>query len=321
MISKENNKCLITGGAGFVGSHLTDKLIELGYFVTIVDDLSTGQLQNINKDAIFINNNRQTQKEKNAIIVEQIKNNHFKYIFHLAANASVPFTIKEPLASNDNNVNLTLEVLQAIAKYQNHLFHKLIFASSSAIYGNSNTIPTNENVIPNLISPYALQKYAGEQYCELYRHLYGIPSVSLRFFNIFGPRQNGNGPYANVISSWLHRLKNKQSIRLDGSGFQKRDFLYVKDAVSLIIKIAFDIDICGVYNVGTSKNYSILEVLSIFEKHFENIKIDMAPAREGDPMETCADITKLKKDLNIDENFFNIFEKSLDETILIEKGI
>ena len=320
-------KCLVTGGAGFIGSHLTDKLIEMGFDVTVVDDLSTGNIKNVNPRAKFVSNTvkyclvgdsadnivRVPSVTNNNIIIEMIRSKKYNYIFHLAATASVPLTIKHPISSNENNIDLTLRMLNATKKDQPQ-FKKFIFASSSAVYGNpKNETGMSETDAVDPMSPYALQKYTAEQYCELYRKLYNVPTVSLRFFNVYGPRQNGSGPYANVISSWATKLVNNEKICMHGDGTQQRDFIHVNDVVDLIIQAAMEDEISGVYNIGTGQTQSILDILHMFEKHFENIQLDNQPARLGDPIKTVADTTKLFNKFG--QKHFKNFATSLSQTI------
>lgn len=310
-MKNENPKTLIIGNAGFIASHLTDKLISNGWSVIGVDDLSTGNIKNVNKKVKFICNTSNNLESKINVITEYIENIQFDYIFHLAASASVPFCTKNPLYSNKNNVDLTLRILDACKNQKN--LKKFVFASSSAVYGDSKSFPTSEEDEINPLSPYALQKYTSETYCNLYKTLYYVPTLSFRLFNVFGPKQYGQGPYANVISSWASKLVQNQSIRLDGSGTQSRDFVYVNDVVDLMIKGALNDNITGTYNLGTSKSHTVLEVLNIFKNHFNNIQIDMQPSRVGDPHMTMADITKLQKDFG--EYKFSDFKESLDSTI------
>ena len=304
------NKCLITGGAGFIGSHLVDRLLKMNFDVTVIDDLSTGKVENVNKKAKFICNAATNLDTKNNIINDYIENMKFDFIFHLAANASVPYTVEYPLLSNKTNIVLTLEMLEAAKRSK---VKKFVFASSSAIYGNPKSLPTSEEEPVNLLSPYALQKYTSEQYCEQFRKLYGLSTVSLRFFNVYGPRQNGSGPYANVISSWATKLINNEEIRLVGTGSQKRDFIYVDDVVDILVQSALSKDIVGIYNVGTGNCYTIKEVLDIFKKNFTNIIVNLGPARLGDPEATKADTTKLFQIFG--ERKFCNFTDSLTKTI------
>jgi UDP-glucose 4-epimerase len=312
-MKKETTNVLITGGAGFIGSHLVDKLIEVfgdNVSITVIDDLRTGDLKNLQKSLKKIN-----------LIINNIHNadniyfNQYDVIYHLAADARVPYCSNYPLESNFNNVIITLELLEFCRLSQKNL-KRFVFASSSAIYGNvdSNCFPTNELVPPNPLSNYALQKLTAETYCELYRKNFGLPTVSLRFFNVFGERQNGSGPYSNIISSWATKAVKNHPVRLDGTGEQSRDFIYVKDVVNALYLSGFgEKKAEGIYNIGSGESHSVNEIKEIFTRHFPNLKIENSPPRLGDVEKTLSDSSKFIKLFN--EFKLTNFYESLNKTI------
>ena len=274
-------KCLVTGGCGFIGSHLVDLLLKEGFHVVAVDDLSTGKINNLQGNNPFSNPNLECRRTDFAdfTFLQEIRRGTFDWVFHLAAMASVPYSVEHPVDTNNNNVSKTLALLEAcrVGKVK-----KFVFSSSSAVYGDSKKVPTPESEPRNPESPYALQKAMVEDYCKLYSKLYGFQSICLRYFNVFGPRQAGSGPYANVISSWcVNGIRNKR-IRLDGDGSAQRDFVYVGDVARANLLAAKSEIEFGCYNVGSGNPYSIKHILGIFLREFGDIDIDRAPQRLGD---------------------------------------
>lgn len=278
--------CLVTGGAGFIGSCIADLLISNGHSVVILDNLSTGQLLNINNKAKFY------ECDLNLESQEQI-NSYFQdidYVFHCAALPNVQFSVEYPKESNDANVNSTIKVL--VACLQNSI-KKIIYSGSCSAYGNANTLPTSEDERIAPISPYALQKYIGEQYCELYNRMYNLQYVIFRYFNVYGERMTSKGAYVSVISHFLKAFKNDQFLKITNNGEQKRDFVYVKDVATANI-LAMTNEKCNnqVFNIGNGKNYSINTLASLFNK----------PIQYGEtriePHETLANIDKAKNILS-----------------------
>ena len=273
-------KVIVTGGAGFIGSTLVDKLIKEGVEVIILDDLSTGKKENINSKAKFI---------KCDISVEKPMFFGVDTIFHLAAKTAVQESIENPSMYNIVNVVGTLNMLEMAKKCG---IKKFIFSSSSSVYGNTTT-PTKETNPLNPLSPYALNKLIGEQYCKIYSTLYNIDTVCLRYFNAYGDRMNNDGGYKLVLPIFKEKLLNKKSLTINNDGNQKRDFINVLDICEANI-------MCGkyggnfggeVYNVGQGKNYTINEIADMFggEKEYGNKVIE--------PFETLADISKINKKL------------------------
>ena len=232
----------ITGGAGFIGSNLADELA-IDNEVIIIDDLSTGKMKNIvgmtnNKDVTFI---------KGSILDLNLLKKNFHgvdCVFHLAAIPSVPRSIKDPLSTNEVNVTGTLNVL--IAASGNNV-KKVIFSSSSSVYGNSTILPKVEDMTLNPSSPYALTKVIGEHYCRIFHQIYQLPTICLRYFNVYGPRQDSRSEYAAVIPRFIDRILKNQPPIVNGDGKQTRDFTFIKDAIQANVIAAnsnlFNVDI------------------------------------------------------------------------------
>ena len=278
-------KTIVTGGAGFIGSHLVDKLIEQGVEVTILDNLSTGKKQNINPKAEFIDCDIFKDTYGDLIFLL----NGADTVFHLAAKTTVQESIEKPSLYNNINVVGTLNLLEAAAAMK---VKRFIFSSSSSVYGNAK-VPTSEDHPLNPISPYALNKLIGEQYCKLYSEIYNIDTVCLRYFNVYGDRMNNEG-YKLVFPIFKEQILNNKPLTINNNGEQRRDFIHVDDVVRANILVAkhsnnFNGDI---YNVGNGKNYSINEIADMFggEKQYGNQVIE--------PFETLAETAKIDLDLN-----------------------
>ena len=316
-MKSKNLNVLITGGAGFIGSHLVDKLLEVfgdNVSITVVDDLRTGDLKNL-KDVAgkikMVNSDIESAK----VFSDSNPNHQYDVIYHLAADASVPYCSDCPISSNENNVSNTVRLLYKAQTQKN--LKRFVFASSSAIYGDVDgyDLPTDECVRPNPLSNYALQKLAAETYCELYRKNFGLPTVSLRFFNVFGERQKGSGPYSNVISGWATKAIKNSPVRLDGTGAQHRDFVYVKDIANALYLSAFgQVKAEGIYNIGSGECHSINEIKEIFQQHFSDLKIENAPARLGDVLVTLSNNNKFS--LLFPEFKITEFKSAVDKTIM-----
>lgn len=290
---------LVTGGYGFIGSHVVDEFVKNNYNVTVVDNMSTGKLYNLcNIDNVKVN---LVQDEFDSMrILSMVRDGKFDYIMHLAANASVPFSVERPVETNNNNVTKTLLLLEAcrVGKIK-----KFVFSSSSSVYGNNVVFPTTEDSKKNPISPYALQKSIIEEYCKLYYELYGLKSVCLRYFNVFGPRQAGSGPYANVISSWCEKAIKHNEIRVDGEGKAFRDFVHVHDVAKANLLAANSDILFGCYNIGSGQTIRISEILKYFLQVFSKVKIINSPQRQGDPERTQAEMTLTKQHLGFSPSF------------------
>ncbi len=257
---------LITGGAGFIGSNTAEYYYNLGHNVYVLDNLSTGKRENIDfiREENFFNLDIRDYEE----IKRLIKEYKFEVIIHLAAVVSVVDTVENPIISNEVNINATLKLLELNRKYNNNI-QKIIFASSAAVYGNDPNLPKNldSKICPE--SPYAIQKYAGELYLKNYTKLYGLPTVGLRFFNVYGPKQNPASQYSGVISILKEKIENNSKFIIFGDGLQTRDFVYVKDVVKAINIVTENIKSNGnIYNVGSGKSISLIKMLRMFERHY-----------------------------------------------------
>ena len=278
-------KAIVTGGAGFIGSHLVDELIKQGVEVTILDNLSTGKKENINPKAEFIECDIFKDTYGDLIFLL----NGADTVFHLAAKTTVQESIEKPSLYNNINVVGTLNLLEAAAAMK---VKRFIFSSSSSVYGNAK-VPTSEDHPLNPISPYALNKLIGEQYCKLYSEIYNIDTVCLRYFNVYGDRMNNEG-YKLVFPIFKEQILNNKPLTINNNGEQRRDFIHVNDVVRANILVAkhsnnFNGDI---YNVGNGKNYSINEIADMFggKKQYGNQVIE--------PFETLAETAKIDLDLN-----------------------
>jgi len=287
---------LVTGGAGFIGSHLTQELVQRGYQVTVLDNLSTGKMENIAelpvKEAVDSSSAGKITFVQGSITDLQLLQKLFKgmdFVFHQAAIASVPRSIEEPLAVHEANITGTLNVLLA-ARDTN--VSKVVFASSSAIYGDTLTLPEVEDMAPNPLSPYAMSKLAGEYYCRVFRQVYGLPTVSLRYFNVYGPRQDPNSQYAAVIPFFVKKISAGESPIIFGDGEQSRDFTFVKDVAEANI-LAAESAATGIYNIGSGERITINRLTGLLIELFgANVTPVHREPRQGDAKHTLADISR-----------------------------
>ncbi|MBU1165005.1 SDR family oxidoreductase [Patescibacteria group bacterium] len=275
------SKCLVTGGAGFIGSNLTDALIQQGDEVTIIDNLSTGNKENINPKATFV--------EADITNLEQIKP-HFEgveFVFHLAALPRVQLSIEEPIETHNANINGTLNVLVAAKDAK---VKRFMYTASSSAYGDAEIMPTKEDQLPMPMSPYGLHKYVGEHYARLFSMLYGMESVSLRYFNVYGPRMAFSGAYCTVIAVFLQQKKQGKELTITGDGTQTRDFTYVSDVVNanILASKSKKVGKGEVMNIGAGDNHSVNEVA----EKINSPSINIPPRIE--PHDTLADISKAK---------------------------
>ena len=282
-------KIIVTGGAGFIGSHIADRLVADGYEVHIVDNLSAGKKENINSKAIFHNVDIRDYDKLLPVFKDA------KYVFHEAAFPQVQYSIENPVETNEINVRGTLNVLEAsrINKVK-----RVIFASSSAVYGNQEVLPITENMQTNPLSPYGAQKYIGEVYMKLYSEIYGIETVSLRYFNVYGLRQSSSGAYASVIAKFIDFKKNSKAMTITGDGEQTRSFVHVSDVVKANIN-AMRSDNVGkgeVVNIGTNEMHSVNQIAKLLGGKFVYIdpRIEIRA--------TLADIKKAKELLDWEPN-------------------
>ncbi|MBP3791604.1 MAG: NAD-dependent epimerase/dehydratase family protein [Methanobrevibacter sp.] len=301
-----NKKILITGGLGFIGSHIANELMANNE-VIIVDNLSTGNIKNLN------NYNSENCK----IIEEDICNANFDdltrdvdYIFHLAAMVSVPMSVENPIECDRINVNATVRLLDSAARND---VKKIIFSSSSAVYGENNNMPLKETepFMPN--SPYAASKASGELYLQSFYENYGLNYTALRYFNVFGPKQDKNSPYAAVIPNFISALLEGKQPVIYGDGEQTRDFVYVGDIARANIEAAKS-DFNGVVNVASGEKLTINRLYEIVKATLgSDIDPKYLPERLGDIKHSVADVTNLEK-INIEISSDN-FENQLIETV------
>jgi len=280
-------KAIVTGGAGFIGSNLVDELINQNIQVSIIDDLSTGHKENLNPKATFYNVDiSKADPLRLQTIMEEAD-----IVFHLAALARVQPSIEDPIPFNEVNINGTLNILWAAHKAG---VKRVVYSASSSAYGETNILPTSETAPTNPLSPYGLQKYVGEQYCKMFSEVYGLDTVSLRYFNVYGEKMNFGGAYKTVIAVFIQQLQEGKKLTITNDGEQRRDFTYVGDVVNANILAAthpkrLDGD---VFNVGNGDNYSVNEVADMFggEKVYGEKRIE--------PFETLADNAKIDLDLD-----------------------
>ena len=306
---------LVTGAAGFIASHLIEELLKDKDNIIIgIDNFYSGTKENIE----FI---EPINKNENFIFEEAdirdfdamdriLKINKIEQIYHLAAIVSVQESIKNPIISHDVNVKGTLNILEASRRNN---VKKIVFSSSAAVYGDEPILPKNEYSITKPISPYGCEKLVCEEYMKLYSDLYGLETVILRYFNVYGERQSSSSDYSGVISIFDNKFKNNEIPTIHGNGEQYRDFVYVKDIVYVNIKAMNTNNISGeVFCVGTAKKISINNLLYFMNKKYnKSFNAQYIKAREGDILESICDNSKIKNVLEIKS--FKKFEKGVME--------
>jgi len=280
-------RTLVTGGAGFIGSHLVDELIEDGHEVVVIDNLSTGKKENINPKAEFHNIDICDMHVKGLCHMFE----GVDVVFHTAAKARVQPSIDNPIDFNNVNVGGTLNMLQACVDYG---VNRFVFSSSSSVYGDTEEIPTSEFSKTNPISPYALQKLIGEQYCKLFTDLYDLETVCLRYFNVYGDRMSLDGAYKLVIPIFVGQRLEGKPMTIRGDGKQRRDFTYVGDVVDANIRVGFyEHPIWAkVYNVGNGDNRSVNQIADMIGGD----RVNVEPVVE--PRETLAANINIKNQMN-----------------------
>ncbi|MFV0982673.1 NAD-dependent epimerase/dehydratase family protein [Latilactobacillus sakei] len=287
------SKVLITGGAGFIGSTLADRLIENGDQVVVVDDLSMGDIENLpqSMNVTFYNESI----TKHAFMTNLLITNNFDYIYLLAAVASVADSIERPIETHEVNQNANLNILETIRK-EKLTPKKIVFSSSAAVYGNGPELPKKETSSIDPMSPYAIDKFATERFMVDYGKLYGLPTVCTRFFNVYGPKQNPQSPYSGVLSIVSDCLVRDDVFTLFGDGSQTRDYVYIDDVVDALLILATTSDVkWDVYNVATGQSISLIDVIKAYEcASNKKLKVAKKEARLGDVQSSLADITKLR---------------------------
>lgn len=275
-------KAVVTGGAGFVGSHVVDALIKEGFAVSVIDDLSGGKRENVHRDATLHVVDVRDSKAIAPIIAGS------EFVFHLAALPRVQYSIDYPEETNSVNVGGTLAVLKAA---KDAGVKRVIYAASSSAYGNQETLPLSEDVPPQPLSPYALQKYVGELYCRVFSDVYDLSTVSVRFFNVYGPRLDPEGAYALVIGKFLKQKKEGTPLTITGDGEQTRDFTHVRDIVRGMIRAAKSEKVGKgeIINLGRGQETSVNALAELIGGGVTHID----PRLE--PRHTRADITRAKE--------------------------
>jgi nucleoside-diphosphate-sugar epimerase len=296
---------LVTGGAGFIGSHLAEELVWRGHQVTVVDNLSTGSRRNIEPieaRLTFVEGDLTDP----AVCRRMVRG--IDYVLHQAAIPSVPRSIQDPIASHRANVDATLNLLMASAEAG---IRRLVFAGSSSVYGDAVHLPKREDMPPRPLSPYALQKLVAEQYCQLFTALYGLETVTIRYFNVFGPRQNPGSPYSGVISLFASALLDGRRPVIYGDGGQTRDFTYVANVVDAVLRACDADGVSGlVLNVATGSRISLNGLLATMNRLLGTaIEPRYDNPRAGDIRDSEADISRARARLGY------------EPTVLLEDGL
>jgi UDP-glucose 4-epimerase len=284
---------LVTGGAGFIGSHLVDALLLRGDRVRVLDNFSTGDPANLDGVAGRVD---VIEGDITDLDTVQQAMKGVEVVFHQAALASVPRSVANPLATHRACVDGTLHVLVAA---RDAGVRRVVYAASSSAYGNSARLPKTETDPTAPLSPYAVAKLAGEQYCAAFSEVYGLETVRLRYFNVYGPRQTPDSPYAAVIPLFIQAIREGRSPRVHGDGQQSRDFTYVADVVQANLKAAEAVGASGrVYNVAGGKRVSLLNLLHLLGELMETeVRPEFVPSRPGDVKHSQADIDRAMSDL------------------------
>lgn len=302
----KNKNVLITGGAGFIGSHIVDELINNNN-ITILDNLTTGSINNIPT----------TDNENLNIIKEDIRNTNLDdltcdidYIFHLAAMGSVPLSVDKPVECFDINLNATIKLLKCAVDND---VEKIVFSSSSSVYGQNRNMPLKETERPMPTSPYASSKASCELYLKSFYDSYGLKYTSLRYFNVFGPRQDKNSQYAAVIPNFIGAILDGKQPEIYGDGEQTRDFVFVRDVAKANV-CACKSDYNGIVNIASGEKITINQLYEIVKKTLNSdLEPKYLPQRQGDIKHSLADVKNMEK-INFKIDSGN-FEKQLEETI------
>jgi nucleoside-diphosphate-sugar epimerase len=299
---------LVTGGAGFIGSNTVDELVRRGHSVVVLDDLSSGKEENLAELRTKI-----TLMKGNITDIEVVRKamHEADYVMHLAARTSVPRSVKDPIETNKINIDGTLNVLVAARDAK---VKRVMFAASSSAYGETATLPKVETMQPEPISPYGVTKFVGELYLQTFGRCYGLENVALRYFNIFGPRQDPSSPYSGVLAKFCTSFLEETQPVVFGDGEQTRDFTYVDNAVQANILACEAPNVSGkVFNIGTGGRISLNQVLkTLAEISGNRLEAKYDPPRDGDIRDSQADISQAREYLDYDPQV--MFEEGLRKT-------
>jgi nucleoside-diphosphate-sugar epimerase len=299
---------LVTGGAGFIGSNTVDELVRRGHGVVVLDDLSAGREENLAEVRSKI-----TFVKGSVTDLETVQKtmHQAEYVIHLAARTSVPRSVKDPLETNRINVEGTLNVLVAA---RDNKVKRVVFAASSSAYGETPTLPKTEAMQPQPISPYGVSKYVGELYAQAFGRCYGLENVCLRYFNIFGPRQDPDSPYSGVLSRFAMAFLKEEQPVIYGDGEQTRDFTYIDNAVQAnLLACEASGASGGVFNIGTADRISLNQTLEYLRRiSGKKLQAKYEPPREGDIRDSLADITKAREFLGYEPTVH--FAEGLEKT-------
>lgn len=304
-----STKYLVTGGAGFIGSNIVEELVRRGKNVKVLDSLITGKIENLRPFSgriTFVKGDIRDRK----VLSRALKG--VDYVIHQAALRSVPKSVDDPFTTNDINVNGTLNLL---FEAKNAGVRRVVYASSSSAYGDARQFPQRETHMPVPISPYGVSKLAAENYCVTFAKTFGLETVSLRYFNVFGPRQNPESKYSAVIPAFLFAMMKGKRPIVEWDGKQSRDFTYVGNVVKANLNACTAPGVSGeVFNVACGSTVSVIAIVNELNKLLgTNIKPVYAPKRRGDVRKTCADVSKMKRMLRIGK--ITGFEDGLEMTV------
>lgn len=300
---------LVTGGAGFIGSHIVERLVASGKTVRVLDNFSFGKQENLRgvekSVEVIAGDLLDTKAVRQAVEGVEV-------VFHQAALRSVPLSVEKPTMVNRVNVEGTMNVLQAAWKAG---VRRVVYASSSSVYGNQPALPDREDQIPSPVSPYAVSKLAGEYYCRVFTETYGLETVSLRYFNVYGPRQDPNSQYAAVIPLFIRWAVRGEPLQVHGDGLQSRDFTYVENVVDANVQAAESQQgVGGVFNVGQGQSHSLMELADLICRLLgTGLRRIHTEAREGDVRRTLADIRRSREVLSYEPRVS--FETGISRTL------
>jgi len=321
-------KVLVTGGCGFIGSHLTNRLVEEGNIVDVVDNLSGGDLSNLTcrwrstlPGMMHLRSKDQEATVGEALVItgdfadreilERVSSGMYDIVYHVAANPRVPFSVKDPVQTHEENTFKSIALFKVSANSKT----RVVFSSSSAIYGNVSSLPTDEDEECKPTSPYGLQKLHCEEYLEMFHDLYGLESVSLRYFNVYGPLALGSSPYSTAIAAWCQSVHDDRPLRSDGDGEQSRDLVYVSDIVeaNILAGTCKSSVTAHKINVASGSRYSNNEILGMLKDRIGDLDITHAPERPGDVKHTLGSVSYAKNTLGFETKVS--IEEGLDKTV------